>query len=78
MAAGAERSQWLKTRLGELYPADAANHEIIEDVVTRELNGASFTPTFFCPRCGRMALGPTGTENSWRFYSPEPPAGGAG
>jgi len=61
----AKRESWLQSYFGPTYPADAPERAVLEDIVSRELNGA-LTPVFECPACGRIALGP-----EWRFYTPD-------
>ena len=61
------RTAWLSSYFGPDYPTSLADHEVIEDITSRELN-EGFTAMYRCPDCGRIALLRPG---GWAFYRPE-------
>ena len=64
------RAAWLKAYFGSQYPGDLLRRDIIEDIVSRELNGTSFLAIFRCPSCGPIATQEAGID-PWLFYRPE-------
>jgi hypothetical protein len=63
-------SSWLASYFGRDYPSDLPKREVIEDIVTRELNGDSIG-VFRCPACHRVAI-KTEDSDRWKFYRAEP------
>ena len=63
-------SSWLASYFGRDYPSDLPKREVIEDIVTRELNG-DFIGVFRCPACHRVAIKAEDSDR-WKFYRAEP------
>ena len=63
-------SSWLASYFGRDYPSDLPKREVIEDIVTRELNG-DFIGVFRCPACHRVAIKAQDSDR-WKFYRAEP------
>lgn len=63
------RKSWLASYFGPDYPGDEARREVVEDIVTRELNG-DFIGVFRCPACRRVAIKEHDSQG-WDFYRPE-------
>ncbi|CAN5366181.1 hypothetical protein BH11PLA2_BH11PLA2_47460 [soil metagenome] len=66
---GPERANWIASTFGPGYLTDATDREVIEDVLTLELN-ADFHALFRCPACGRIGVKFEGSD-LWAFYRPE-------
>jgi hypothetical protein len=66
----AAREAWLKGHFDGVYPTDATDLEVIEDIIGRELN-EGFIAMFRCPSCNRVGLCDPGSK-AWAFYRLEP------
>ena len=64
------RDAWIANKMGNSYPVDLSDAEVLADLVARCLNGAFTWSTFECPSCGRIARA-LGSEGRWEFFMPE-------
>ena len=64
--AAADKGAWVRAYFGDSYSEDVTGHEMVSDVVSRELN-RSFTSVFKCPHCGRFAMKHS-DEQEWQFF----------
>jgi len=51
----------------------SADMEDIEDAVSASVNASSFSSTFRCPACGRLAIALGPDRDDWTFFSPDNP-----
>src|SRR2546421_490251 len=64
------RSEWIRNRFGILYPADASNGEILEDVLSQSIRSLS-TALIKCDVCGRLHLQKSPAVNEYDIYIAE-------
>ena len=58
--------KWALNELGVNYTPERKK-ELIEDIISKEINGSRFSPTYECPSCGKIGIKKYG-EDKWEFY----------
>ena len=57
---------WAKEKLGVSYTPERKK-ELIEDIISKEINNSNFSPTYECPSCGKIGIKKLG-KDEWEFY----------
>ena len=62
------RHKWAKDHLGTSYTPERSR-ELIEDIISSEINRSNFSATYECPSCGKIGIKNIHKEK-WEFYEP--------
>ena len=64
------RKEWVRSRFGDGYPADASDTEILEDLLAQQIQLLSYS-TIRCDLCGRLHVQTQPGSNDYQSFIPE-------
>lgn len=68
--SGENRQDWVKSRFGDDYPADASDVEVFEDLMSQQIRFLSHS-VVRCDSCGRLYVQTEPGSNDYKSFVPE-------